>query len=104
MSDPQHIVTEQSIIGHAIELNGGPIDNMVTGHKFNDKLSAALYVIAGHGFDDDIISDPDHGDSATRIDRFVMLISTTGFVDTRTFDTPEHAKWHMDDIRRDMAE
>jgi len=95
-------MTETVVFNLAEELNGGSFDDMVTGHKFADKLSAALWIITGHGIDDDSISDEDHGTYVVRYDRFILLSDSQGFVNCRVNDNVQHARWAMDDIRRDM--
>jgi len=97
-------VAEVDIIKHATDLNGAPLDDMVSGHKFDDQLSAALYILCGNGFADDEITNSETNDTGwlARVDRFVVLEDTQGFVNTRTFDTAQHAIWHMSDVRRDL--
>jgi hypothetical protein len=106
MSDDKPM-TELEVFNLAEELSGEQIDDMWSMNitKFSDKLSMALWTISGHGFDDDSIPSPsDDGSYVLRINRFVVLCDTQGFVNTRPYDKVQHARWAMDDIRRDMNE
>jgi hypothetical protein len=98
--------TEEVVFNLVKELSDGTdIDTMwdQTISKYADKLSLALWVIAGHGLDDDsIYSEGGDGSSVFRINRFVVLQDSQGFVNTRPYDKVQHAQWAMDDIRRDM--
>jgi hypothetical protein len=98
----ENLTTDEMVIAEAESISSLATDELVTGHKFADKLSAALYLLSTSGFDDDFIGNEFAGGWVCRIGRYVLLEDSQGFVNTRTFDSVMHANWHMDDIRRDM--
>jgi hypothetical protein len=98
----ENLTTDDMVIAEANSFGDLDVAEMVSGHKFADTISAALYMLCGNGFEDDFIGNEFAGGWVTRIGRYVLLEDSQGFVNTRTYDSPMLASWAMDDIRRDM--
>lgn len=73
------------------------------GEKFDSALSYALYELVLNGYSDDELEDG-RGGYIWRVDRWLLLQDSSGFVNHREHDRELHAVWSLDNIRQDINE
>lgn len=95
-------MTEQDIIREAEALSGLTLDEMYSPTKFADPFSAALWTLTLESYEDDKYSVENDGSWFARIDRWILLCDSQGFVNKRSYNSDYWASGAFAELVRDV--
>jgi hypothetical protein len=95
-------MTEQDIIREAEAISELTLAEMYSSTKFADELSAALWTLTLDSYQDDEYANEADGSWFARIDRWILLCDSGGYVNHRSYKDDWYAKHAFSELIRDI--